>query len=547
MPTARGPRCLTVAALGALVLAVAGCGGNAASVIQFVELLPAQPRIGDVVTVRFKLLDSRGLPLAGQNVDFKLQSETSGVKLAPTSTASLKGSGFAETQVIASGRVNAVVVVATAGDKSVTSGPITFAGTVPSARQFTFQCGPISGTASGGRHAIGAYDATRSLIAGVKLECTAHTGDRNGDGVPGALVSFMVEAGTVGPTETSQTDVIGNASILYKTSLPLPVEVPAGRFTWTPDNPNGTYLAPLWMHPYEWVMNPLDLLTIDPLARTYDFQEPRRPDPIRIVNTVHPENNPRDNLVTLIAVTRGEEAFVDSNNNGVWDDNESYTDLPEPFVDANDNGVCEASERYIDLNGNEHWDGPNGQWDSSTLIWVQERILWTGMPAMEDGFKSVPGVQGQRPVFAALNPTIRLRCPAAIPVGSPCYQAHDDTSTASPPAANVEVRAYLADPWFNSLARNSDGDGCTLDIAGKAPIELKSSTKTGIAYTYPAGEGLSFQIGDARDPNVPPIEQVPKRGAPISFSVPIICTYTASPKDGHVIKVAITNVIGDID
>jgi LPS-assembly protein len=63
-------RLFVVLAVGVL----SACGSTGPSVMEFVEVVPAQPKIGDVATVRFRLLDSRGVPLAGSNVDFKLQA-----------------------------------------------------------------------------------------------------------------------------------------------------------------------------------------------------------------------------------------------------------------------------------------------------------------------------------------------------------------------------------------------------------------------------------------------------------------------------------------
>ncbi|MEW5743257.1 MAG: hypothetical protein AB1938_30390 [Myxococcota bacterium] len=539
-------RLLTVLALASL----SACGPSGPATMEFVDITPPQPRIGDVVTVRFKLLDYRGLPLAGAGVDFKLQSEKAGVELSPRSVTSLKGSGYAETQVIASARVNSVIVVATSGDKEVISPPITFAGTVPSGRQFTFECGEISGSASGGRHAIGAYDQSRHLIAGVKLDCFAHTGDRNGNGVAGALVSFLTEAGAIGPTETSTSDVIGNAGILYKTSLPLPLDVPPDLFSWTPINDTthtGAYLAPLWMQPFNWVENPLTLAMTAPASRVYTLREPRRPDPIRqkADGTGHPENNCRDNLVTMIAVTSGEEGFTDANNNGVYDSGEPFDDLTEPFVDSNDSGTWDPDERFIDINGNRIWDGKNDRWDANTLIWVEEKLLWTGIPAFEDTIDIVPGVQGHRKVFAPVAPArIDLRCP---PGGGSCAQAGVPHPSDPNVYVPVQVTAYVADPWFNSMAQNSDSDACDIVPDDKAPIALKNRVNSGIKFTYPAGDYLSFAIGDKRDPNVPPAEQVPRRSPPIGFQNIIFCEFSASPLDGHIVRMGVGNVFGTIE
>jgi hypothetical protein len=554
-------RVIAVLALSAL----SSCGPNGPAQMEFVEILPPQPRIGDVVTVRFKLLDYRGIPLAGSNVDFKLQSEKAGVELSPKSASSIKGSGFAETQVVASARVNSVIVVATAGDKQVLSPPITFAGTVPSGRQFTFECGDISGTASGGRHAIGAYDQARNLIAGVKLECSAHTGDRNGNGVSGALVSFLTEAGTIGPTETSAADVIGNAGILYKTSYPLPLDVApdypkepdgsgGGPFTWTPivdTTHTGSFLAPLWMQPFNWTENPLLLANTAPKDRVYTLREPRRPDPIRLKpdNSGRYENNCRDNLVTMIAVTSGEEGFTDSNNNGVFDQGEAFDDLTEPFVDSNDNGTWDPDERFIDINGNKLWDGKNDRWDANTLIWAEEKLLWTGIPAVEDTLDSVSGVAGHRKIFSPVSPAqIALRCPTG---SASCAQAGVPHPSSPPPPNEilvpVQVTAYVADPWFNSLAQNGDSDACDIVPEDDAPIAIKNRVNSGIKFTYPAGDYLSFAIGDKRDPNVPPSEQIPKRTPPIGFNNIIFCEYSASPISGHIVKIAVGTVFGTIE
>ncbi len=517
------------------LLALSACGTTGPSSLQFVEFTPANPRLGDVVTARFLLLDSRGLPLAGQNVDFKIQGNKAGVTLTPPSAVSQKGSGFAETQVVATSRVNSIVIVATAGDKSVTSANIGFAGAQPNGRQTTFQCGPLSGDASGGRHAIGAYDPSRYLIAGVKIECTAHVGDRNGDGVSGALVQFLTEAGTVGPSNTSQSNVVGNATILFKTSYPLPKDVDPDRFTWTPTlgaDHTGALIAPLWMEPYAWVPDP----TVVPRpAPANNPAEPFRIDPIRkTVSGMQITNNPRDNLVSMIAVTSGEEGFTDTNNNGKYDPGTDlfdvdFDDLTEPFVDANDNGTFDADERYIDTNGDGMWTGKNGQWDQNTLIWTQERLLWTGAPAKED-------VTGAKPIVKAINPTgIALKCP----MGSFCAQA-------GPP---VTVQFVLSDPWYNTIAQNAESDGCTVGELDDSPV--KSSPKIvnqGVKLTYPAGDIIGVTVRDARNPLTPPIDQIPpRRPDPEVFVVPVTCLMTASVVSGHVLQINIGSISGTIE
>ncbi|MFZ5471990.1 MAG: hypothetical protein ACOZIN_21385 [Myxococcota bacterium] len=487
--------------LGTVVLAVScstllACGDVSPSSLEFVEISPEQPKLGDVVTIKFRAVDSRGQPQAGALVEFSLQSENPAVKLSPTSAGTNKGDGIASTQLIASGRVASVVVIATSGDKTAVSPPIAFAGAAANHKQMVFQCGPISSEGSGGVHAIGAYDETRHLIAGVRLDCFVHVGDRNGDGLSNVQVTFLTEAGTIAPTGI--TDDKGTATALYQTSYPLPKDVSPGTFSWTPPNDSnhtGEYIAPLWMHPFEWVSNPVT--QYGQVGVTPNLQEPRRADPIRPGRSL----NSRDNLVSMIAITTGEEAFDDINNNGRYDNGEPYTDLTEPFVDDNDNGTWDQDERYVDTNGNGRWDGKNGVYDASTLIWVQERILWTGIPHPRD----VVGTA--EPVFRLIEPT--------GPVNLPHF-------------GSVQVILLLADPWFNTIASNAEGDGCGTLPSEDEPLVVALPSRTGgLPFTYPAFALLSYQIKDAHKLTPPD----PPHNPAVNFIAPLRCEFTATPHD----------------
>lgn len=538
-----------------VVSVVSTCGSSGGpATMEFLELKPAQPRIGDVVTVRFKLTDSRGMPLAGQEVRFELQTNNEAVTLNPQVATSLKGSGIAETYIQVNGRVTSLVVVATSGDKTVTSPAISVAGSVANGRQFTFQCGAVAGSASGGIHAIGAYDLNRVLIAGVKVDCTAHVADRNGDGVANALVSFMNEAGAIGPTQISMTDVVGNATILHKTSEPLPIDVPPGTFTWAPTRDAahiGQLLAPMWMEPYAWVSDPLVSPHVAIPASTGDTrQEPSRPDPIRRNATGQLINNPRDNLVTMIAITSGEEGFSDDNNNGKYDDGEAFEDLPEPFVDNNDNGTWDDGERFIDADNNKEWSGANGKWDESTLIWAQERILWTGFPHPTYDSATVP------PLVSRYDPPpgvgVRLLCPEPRFLGGPnppCFQA-----TLPDGGPEVYARFLVSDPWFNTIAQNGEGDGCAVvgvPDAIKTRLPPDDTAWVGIRDNYPMARHLGMLVRDARDPNATILEDggspVPKRENPVDWVAGLECTYTNSPKEGRKTTWPIGIVSGTIE
>jgi hypothetical protein len=91
-------------------------------------------------------------------------------------------------------------------------------------------------------------------------------------------------------------------------------------------------------------------------------------------------HNPRDGLLTIVAIADGEEAFFDSNGNGVYDAGEPFIDQGEPFVDQDDDGKWDPGEWFLDVNGNGTYDGPNGVWDGATKIWTQTVVVYTGIP-----------------------------------------------------------------------------------------------------------------------------------------------------------------------
>jgi len=514
--------------LGLIVTAVVAagllaCGPTLPASLDYLRHVPAEPRLGEITTLEFLATDSRGRPQAGVEVKFSLQNplNAQGVTLSPAVATTDRTDGVARVQLTTTTRVSSVVVVAEAGGFVAMTPPISFAGAQANARQFTFQCGPIAGEASGGIHAIGAWDQTRYLIAGVKLDCTAHVGDRNGDGVPNAVVSFLTEAGTIGPSETTVSNVIGNATILYKTSNPLPKPVDPGAFSWNPakgPKHTGQYIVPLWMHPFDWKAKPVADYNLPP-----DANEPRRPDPVRLGIL----NNPRDNLVTMIAVTTGEEGFDDVNNNGRFDEGEFHEDydLTEPFVDSNDNGTWDRDERWVDTDGNGTWDGKNGRHDASTLIWVQERILWTGVPHPRD-FQDA-----EFPIFKQISP--------------PPVVQHFQTA---------QVTLLISDPWFNVPAQNGTSDGCEVLTGAANPVVKPDQARfgeLGIRFTYPSVMLASVGLQDAHDPQKDPPDlpwndpsRNPSFPGGLPFSVGIGCTYTASPNGGYSVSVSVPSISG---
>jgi len=109
------------------------------------------------------------------------------------------------------------------------------------------------------------------------------------------------------------------------------------------------------------------------------------------------------------------------------------------------------------------------------------------------------------------------------------------------------VSAYLADPWFNSIAQNGDSDQCAIGVDDMAPVKAMAETGAGFLFTYPAGQYLRFIVSDARDPQAPPIDQVARRIPAISFVATIRCTYTSAPKLPYMLSIGVGNLRGTIE
>ncbi|MFT3713769.1 MAG: hypothetical protein QM817_39420 [Archangium sp.] len=344
-------------------------------------------------------------------------------------------------------------------------------------------------------HGLRAYDASRSLLPGISMPCSVKVADNQARPIAGVRLTVLSEAGRM--TVDGVTNDDGMVALTHQVSAPTPQNVPAGRFTLTPlvdASHTGTSLAPAWMQPQTWVRG----------------VEPSRPDPLRLGNNGERLlNNPRDNLVTWIVVTEGEEAFVDLDGNGRRDQGEGFVDLTEPFVDRDDDGTWEQGELFIDTNGNGLWDGANGTWDAKTQIWAAERVLWTGVPDRFDVEAAIPGVVGNRPSVNINRPMeMEFVC-----LETTCTRATATESTTA---------VFFADPWFNAMSF-SEGDRCTL-ANSDLPVRVASdSFKTRSSQSeWPLGETLNFIVSDAR------VTPTPARTPPEPFTVEVNCRFSSA-------------------
>jgi hypothetical protein len=234
-----------------------------------------------------------------------------------------------------------VTITATAGGQTKridVSSPIV--GAKASGRNVSIECSPRNVPA------LVDTDCTRSRVD-TPFKCTVTLGDRFSNVVGiSTTVKYQSEAGIVGTPPTTP---------MY----PMP---DLGKATGTIGTIGGVL--------------PLDVFPISgEYSLAFDDQcHPSGPVPV---------HNPRDGIVSVIAMMAGEEGFIDKNGDGSHNPGEPFIDLPEPFVDSNDNGVQDAGEFFQDLNGNMRWDAANGMWDESTTLWTETRVVYTGNGAAQ--------------------------------------------------------------------------------------------------------------------------------------------------------------------
>jgi len=295
--------------------------------IEFVSAVPDKLGVkgsgkNESSLITFQVKDTEGDPFpAGALVEFTL-SAAPGVTLDSPNDRT-DSAGVVEA-TLNSGRVaTTVTVTATAHVGTETlqavSPPIAIVGAKPNARYMTFSCE---------RFDVGGF-----ILDFVETQCTVSLADRYSNKIGFATnVVFRTEAGAITSSAMTSENItnMGMASVTIRTQDPRPKDV-----------------APLPNEPF--------------------------------VGT----HNPRDGIVTIVAATTGEEEFDDVNGNGAYDAGEPFEqwEKGEPFVDMDDDGIRDPDEPFIDANDNMQYDGPNGVWDSDTLIWDTAYMLWTGEAA----------------------------------------------------------------------------------------------------------------------------------------------------------------------
>ncbi len=332
--------------------------------------------------VAVQVLDDQGLPYPdGQVVRFehrRLGGSTFGEPLATTNLGActaaagcvaydaavyggatlVDASGLASAPLFSGITAGTLVVTATTTAGGDGGAPITKTATLPgiavigakaNLANFSIQCSPRNVPA------LAETDCSTSWVD-AQVTCAALRKDRfNNLLATQTEVIFASEAGAVGQvawtkaydptTQGSEQADLGTATQIFQTlgaGLPFDVDPLPG---------------------VDALGNPIE----QSVVHGYDHCGPRT-------------HNPRDGLVTIIAIADGEEAFFDANGNGVYDAGEPFIDQGEPFIDQDDDGVYTPGEWFADIDGDGQYTPANGQWDAQKKIWTQTVVVYTGYP-----------------------------------------------------------------------------------------------------------------------------------------------------------------------
>jgi hypothetical protein len=193
---------------------------------------------------------------------------------------------------------------------------------------------------------------------GVETNITAWMSDRYGNYniLQGTTVSFWSETALSVNTSSATADNGGAASVTARTQHPVLATSTGG----------------LDVQEWQWETDLINYISAEYLVPF--------------------TNHPRDGQVSVLAITQGEEYFLDENANGLFDSGEGYDDThDDPFIDVNDNDTRDDGtgpdpldpdpfEEYSDSNQDPGWDSLNGQWDPYKDIFTSAKLLITGEP-----------------------------------------------------------------------------------------------------------------------------------------------------------------------
>lgn len=288
--------------------------------IEFVDATPTSIAVQgsgltEQSTVRFRIIgSSTATPISGQTVSFALSTTAGGVTVNPTSTTS-DSNGYVTTTVSAGTAPTPVRVTATSGGISTQSSTLSISTTLPDQPHFSMAATTPNPT--------GAWDVQET-----NTTINVLLADQFSNPPPaGTVVNFRAESGQITPT--CSTDANGACNV-----------------TWTTQTANNN--PPL---PYDG--------TTSVGAVCYN-----NPTSLSNLNNKDQSCINKAGRVTIMAWISGSEGFIDNNNDGIFNDGDTFAttptnyanppvtlsdyfyfdrrDLEPPYLDANFNYVKET-------------------------------------------------------------------------------------------------------------------------------------------------------------------------------------------------------------
>ncbi|MFQ5469038.1 MAG: hypothetical protein ACE5EH_01900 [Gammaproteobacteria bacterium] len=293
--------------------------------------------LSETSTVVFQVKDTAGANVVGQTVSFSLNTTVGGLSIVTTS-ATTNAKGEVQT-VVQSGTVPTAVRVTASVDGAspaieTQSDQLVVSTGIPDQNSISLGTTVLNPEAWG-------FDGETSVI-------TARLADRYNNPVPdGTAVSFTAEGGSI---ESSCTTVDGKCDVIWTSQA----ERPCGETLGLPSLQSA--------------------VTLNNCLADGGGNNPAVPQP-----GTAPLGHPYAGRVTIVATAVGEESFIDVNGNGVFDDGDSFTDLPEAYLDIDESDTRETNEIFFDFDQDQTYDAADGKFNGvlcahSTLCSTKQTI-----------------------------------------------------------------------------------------------------------------------------------------------------------------------------
>ncbi len=304
----------TLTASGTVTVAPAALGS-----IQFISATPSLislqgtggSNLSESGTVVFKVIDETGGPVAGQDVNFALNTTVGGLSLTPA-TATTATDGTVQTTVQSGTVATAVRVTASITTPAIStqSDQLVVSTGIPDQDSFSLSASVLNPEGLN-------WD-------GETVQINAYLADRFNNPVPdGTAITFSTEGGSI---ESFCTTTGGNCSV-----------------TWTSQNPR-----------------PCGQRSSSSIVVLNPNSGPNVCENSAGTNSSAPNNTsfgqPYGGRATIIATAIGEESFIDVNGDGFFSDGDFYTDLDEAYRDENESSTRDFYEQFVDFNENGTYD-----------------------------------------------------------------------------------------------------------------------------------------------------------------------------------------------